>query len=130
MSRRTWSLFLPLLLVLLAGAVPAAHAQAPAPATASNLTTSTFGPLYEAAGSVIQLSTGCTASLDCPDGTEISCTGQQSCLVGSNYVECDGDRWPYCPGTCGTASCVKDFQCWDFCGDTFAFCAATGCCIC
>lgn len=55
--------------------------------------------------------TGCFLGLECPSppysqpwwiscsapDQHLSCTGQYSCLVGSNYVECDGVR-SYCWG--------------------------------
>lgn len=41
---------------------------------------------------------------DCGTGCPtISCEGTYSCLVGSNYVECDGTR-TYCPLSCGGCS--------------------------
>jgi hypothetical protein len=136
MKVRSWSLVLALALGLLAVTALPAAAQAPTPSLARPAAagdTPTVGgtaPLYAAAGGVVQLSSGCTADLDCPDGTHISCTGQQSCLVGSTYVECDGDKWPYCPGTCAVGPhCVKAFQCYDFCGGV-GICSAGGCCIC
>jgi len=139
MKVRSWSLVLPLALALLAGVVPATSAQAPSTASPGTAAVNRdapsldlMPPLFTAADEVlVQILTGCTANLDCPDGTNISCTGQQSCLVGPNYVECDGDRWPYCPGTCGSGpSCVKDFQCLDYCGGGWARCSSGGCCIC
>lgn len=138
MKVRSWSLVLALAIGLLVAALPAAAAPASAapslahPAAAGDIPTAGgTAPLYAAAGGVVQLSSGCTAELDCPDGTHISCTGQQSCLVGSIYVECDGDKWPYCPGTCADGpACVKDFQCVLYCGDNFARCSGGGCCLC
>lgn len=79
-------------------------------------------------------SAGCTASLNCNNGCSLSflclpphsqwmlacsapsqvrqCSGNTSCLVGSNYVECDGNRFycsaaPQCTRTLGTtATCA------------------------
>ena len=69
-------------------------------------------------------SAGCTASLNCANGCflgkecpapyqpwwiscgtgdqVLSCSGQTSCLVGSNYIECDGRRW-----TCSSFWCIE-----------------------
>ena len=137
MRRRSWFFFLPLVLALLAITVPAASAQAPAtvspgaPDVTCDLPSSSAeAPLYATAGGVIQLD-GCTADKDCPDGTHISCSGQVSCIVGSIYVECDGDRWPYCPGTCADGpTCVENYQCVDYCNYSLARCSGGGCCIC
>lgn len=49
---------------------------------------------------------GCTANKVCPNGTTIACTGNSSCLVGINYVECDGVR-----KTCPSSSCGKSIVC-------------------
>jgi len=45
---------------------------------------------------------GCTATKnDCGQGCPpLTCTGANTCTVGSNYVECDGVR-SYCPTHCG-----------------------------
>jgi hypothetical protein len=49
---------------------------------------------------------GCTADKVCPNGTTIACTGNTSCLVGLNYVECDGRRT-----TCPSTSCSSTIVC-------------------
>lgn len=37
--------------------------------------------------------TACSAQRNCPNGGSVSCTGQTSCTVHSNYVTCDGNNW-------------------------------------
>ncbi|HYO14783.1 MAG TPA: hypothetical protein VE685_16445 [Thermoanaerobaculia bacterium] len=56
---------------------------------------------------------GCTADKTCPNGTVISCTGSSSCLVGLNYVDCDGRRTT-CPNTScsSTIVCPPPYQPW------------------
>lgn len=56
---------------------------------------------------------GCTANKTCSNGTTISCAGNSSCLVGLNYVECDGVR-KTCPSTsCGASIvCPPPYQPW------------------
>lgn len=34
----------------------------------------------------------CSAWQDCSDGSTVDCSGTSSCIVGSDYVECDGVR--------------------------------------
>lgn len=51
----------------------------------------------------------CSAWVDCSDGSTKDCTGSSSCLVGSNYVECDGSRWT-CPTSSGT-TCTAQLTC-------------------
>lgn len=46
----------------------------------------------------------CSAQQSCSDGSSISCTGSSSCLVGADYVECDGTRTT-CPGCDATYTC-------------------------
>jgi hypothetical protein len=90
--------------------------------------------LLMALGSPFAAHAGCTASLNCGNGCfasveecpppyrpysfscsapsqQLQCTGNSSCNVGSNYVECDSSRQ-----TCST-------QC--FQGSTFADCGST-----
>ena len=33
----------------------------------------------------------CSAIQECPNGTLVSCQGHQSCIVGPDYVSCDGN---------------------------------------
>lgn len=44
------------------------------------------------------LAGSCSAWQDCSDGSTVDCSGSSSCIVGSDYVECDGTRTS-CPQT-------------------------------
>lgn len=68
--------------------------------------------------------TGCTAHLTCYSNCSVSCNGTGSCDVGSDYVECDGNRTycyppcsvpPGCAEPCTYCDCKSrgftDFQC-------------------
>lgn len=62
---------------------------AAAPAALGDLPTTAPAPLWM---------TGCNADLTCPADYVIGCTGNNTCVVGADYVECDGVRTS-CP-TC------------------------------
>lgn len=54
--------------------------------------------LFSESNSLV-MATGCTAELTCSgmcSDITISCSGVNQCVVGSNYVDCDGQR-KYCP---------------------------------
>ncbi len=81
------------------------------PAAASTTAPAASQPVKASAGPVEpSAQNGCTAQNDnCPDGCPtISCSGTTSCLVGSNYVECDGNR-TYCQMGCNV--CYADAIC-------------------
>lgn len=61
----------------------------------------------------------CTANQICPNDCRIGCTGSSECLVGSTWVECDGNRID-CPyPTCGEVE-----NCLDNC--SYCACIAGG----
>ncbi|HEY9422726.1 MAG TPA: hypothetical protein VIW92_15030 [Thermoanaerobaculia bacterium] len=50
----------------------------------------------------------CTATKSCPIGTNVTCHGTSSCVLGSDYAECDGIRSP-CPTT--ATMCSASYEC-------------------
>ncbi len=62
--------------------------------------------------------TSCTAQLNCPNGGSVSCNGQTSCTVHSNYVTCDGNTFPC------LSSCFPPGGCAD--PDGYCACKAAG----
>jgi hypothetical protein len=56
---------------------------------------------------------GCTAEQSCPDGPDVTCSGNSSCLVAEYGVRCDG-AWTYCVcynPTCSNPRC--ECQCYE-----------------
>lgn len=54
------------------------------------------------------LADSCSATKNCSDGSTVSCTGDSSCLLGSDYAQCDGQK-TYCPS--GGQSCTASYTC-------------------
>jgi hypothetical protein len=65
----------------------------------------------------------CSATKTCSDGSTKSCTGNTSCLLGSDYAECDGTK-NYCPSA--TTTCSASLECQD--SLYIVFCSGSGPC--
>lgn len=107
MSRYLLLLSAALVLVLLPGTANASDAPVWLDAGPQSPTAACDEPQIDAAalsftpignGAVWTHHDGCHAQITCESNCVFSCAGQSVCTVGSNYVECDGQR-KYCP-TC------------------------------
>jgi hypothetical protein len=81
-------------------------------------------------GEVVNLSSGCTATVNCFHGGSVSCSSPTgSCTVSyaqCGWVQCGSDPAVRCAG-----SCVTDIHCASFCNwNPEAFCAFDKCCEC
>lgn len=65
----------------------------------------------------------CSAVKNCPDGSTQSCSGTSSCILGSNYDQCDGVNYT-CPSI-GT-TCSASHECRN--SAYVVFCSGTGPC--
>ena len=70
-----------------------------ADATAAELTPASNEEISLPARTPEPIPMTCSAQLQCPSGGTVSCTGQSSCTVQSQWVTCDGHNW-ICPGAC------------------------------
>lgn len=122
MSKAAWFAAMTLFLVLFPGTSTQAVASA-FEAGPQSLPTSCEPPAIEGVtlnftpignGAVWTHHSGCHAQITCDSNCQMNCSGDTYCTVGSNYVECDGQK-TYCPTcdlqqypgypTCGLRQC-------------------------
>ena len=88
-------------------------------APADDLTNQPLPTFLAARSTVFTTADGCFANLTCPSGAYIYCSSgvPGTCTVGSNYVECNGQR-TYCP------ACAIEKEC---CDGSWVYCEGNTC---
>lgn len=80
----------------------------------------------------VPVHTGCQAHKNCSGGCHLSCNGSSSCSVGTDHVNCDGNK-TYCNTCCTYGACTGESDCdppSGVCAPDIGRCMSSGCCIC